>query len=174
MNARLPQVKIEAREVFGAGADIAGLLLDERFDLALAPMTSCPHGFGSRTVRREPLRIALSQADPLARRTRIELATLADRLPRPRRRHRPDGGLRAEARRTGRRQRGLGNLADGHGEALINASLAQQLPRGVALVELARPTAPPSYDAVWLQDEQPRIQRSLAVAAELATEQGWL
>src|SRR5262249_32848449 len=56
-----PQVKVEAREVFGA--DIPELLLAERYDLALAPMTSYPKGFHSRTVRREPLRIALSKTD---------------------------------------------------------------------------------------------------------------
>jgi DNA-binding transcriptional LysR family regulator len=36
----LPQLKIEAREVFGA--DIPELLLAERCDLALAPVTSYP------------------------------------------------------------------------------------------------------------------------------------
>ena len=48
------------------GADISELLLDDRYDLALAPMTVLPKGFRSRTVRREPLRIALSDTDPLA------------------------------------------------------------------------------------------------------------
>src|SRR5262249_59786181 len=73
-----PQVKAEAREVFGA--DIPELLLAERYDLALAPMTSYPAGFHCRTVRREPLRVALSNTDPLARRKRIDLAALAGRL----------------------------------------------------------------------------------------------
>ena len=72
-----PQLKVEAREVFGG--DIPELLLAERYDLALAPMTSYPRGFRRRTVRREPLRVALSESDPLARRKRIALTTLRDR-----------------------------------------------------------------------------------------------
>src|SRR5215813_13577106 len=78
LNQVHPQVKIEAREVFGA--DIPELLLAGRYDFALAPRTSYPAGFHSRTIRREPLRVALSTAEPLARRKRIDLATLADRL----------------------------------------------------------------------------------------------
>jgi hypothetical protein len=67
-----------------------------------------------------------------------------------------------------------GNLARGRGVALINASLAEQLPRGITLVELAHPTATLAYDAVWLQAERPLIQRSLRVAAQLASDAGWL
>src|SRR5262249_27545245 len=75
--AQLPQLKVEAREVFGA--EIAELLLNGRYDLALAPMTGYPKTLHSRTIRRERLRIALSARDPLARRKRLELATLAER-----------------------------------------------------------------------------------------------
>src|SRR5262249_37245302 len=78
LNEVHPQVKVEAREVFGA--DVPELLLAGRYDLALAPMTSYPKGFHSRAVRRERLCIALSKTDPLARRRRIDLAALADRL----------------------------------------------------------------------------------------------
>jgi DNA-binding transcriptional LysR family regulator len=67
-----------------------------------------------------------------------------------------------------------GNLARGRGVALINASLAAQLPRGISLVELAGPTAALTYDAVWHQDERPLIQQSLQAAAQLASEAGWL
>src|SRR5262249_698704 len=41
-----PQIKVDAREVFGA--EIPELLLGDRYDLALAPMTSYPRGFRSR------------------------------------------------------------------------------------------------------------------------------
>jgi len=67
-----------------------------------------------------------------------------------------------------------GNLARGRGVALINTSLAAQLPRGISLVELAGPTAALTYDAVWHQDERPLIQQSLQAAAQLASEAGWL
>jgi DNA-binding transcriptional LysR family regulator len=71
-----PELKVEAREVFGG--DIPELLLAERYDLALAPMTSYPRGVRRRTVRRELLRVAISETDPLAR-NHIALATLRDR-----------------------------------------------------------------------------------------------
>ena len=179
-----PGVKVEAREVFGA--DIPELLLAGRYDLALAPMTSYPRGFRSRTVRREPLRIALSKTDPLARRRRIELAALADRLFEVWPRDMAPGFYdmivgtcrtagfepRLDEQATGNTV--WGNLARGRGVALINASLAEQLPPGVTLVELAHPAATLTFDAVWDQGELPLIHRSLEVAAELAKEAGWL
>ena len=42
-----------------------------------------------------------------------------------------------------------GNIARGRGVGLINASLAEQLPRGVTLVDLAQPTSVLTIDAVW-------------------------
>jgi DNA-binding transcriptional LysR family regulator len=149
-------------------------------------MTSYPAGFHSRTVRREPLRIALAKTDPLARRKRIALATLADRLFEVWPRDMAPGFYdtvvgtcrtagfepRLDEQATGNTV--WGNLSRGRGVALINASLAEQLPRGITLVELAQPTATLTYDAVWLQAERPLIQRSLHVAAQLANEAGWL
>jgi len=179
-----PQVKVEAREVFGA--DIPELLAAERYDLALAPMTSYPSGFRSRTVRREPLRVALSKTDPLARRNRIQLAGLADRLFEVWPRDMAPGfydavigicrtaGFEPQLDEQATGNTVWGNLARGRGVALINASLAEQLPRGITLVELAPPTATLTYDAVWHQGELPLIQRSLEVAAQLAREAGWL
>jgi LysR family transcriptional regulator, benzoate and cis,cis-muconate-responsive activator of ben and cat genes len=67
-----------------------------------------------------------------------------------------------------------GNLARGRGVVLINASLAEQLPPGVTLLELAHPAATLMFDAVWHEGELQLIQRSLEVAAELAKEAGWL
>jgi hypothetical protein len=67
-----------------------------------------------------------------------------------------------------------GNLARGQGVALINASLAEQLPRGITLVPLTQPSATLTYDAVWHQGELPLIQRTLGVAAQLAKDSDWL
>jgi DNA-binding transcriptional LysR family regulator len=179
-----PQVNVEAREVFGA--DIPELLLAERFDLALAPMTSYPDGFHCRTVRREPLRLALSSTDPLARRNRIGLATVADRLFEVWPRDMAPGfydtvvgtcrtaGFEPRLDEQAAGNTVWGNLARGRGVALINASLAEQLPRGISLVELAEPTATLTYVAAWHQDERPLIQRALQAAAQLANEAGWL
>jgi DNA-binding transcriptional LysR family regulator len=179
-----PHVKVGAREVFGA--DIPELLLAERYDLAIAPMTSYPKGFHSRTIRREPLRIALSSTDPLARRKRIELATLADRLFEVWPRDMAPGfydtvvgtcrtaGFEPRLDEQAAGNTVWGNLAHGRGVALINASLAGQLPRGITLVELAESAATLTYEAVWHQGERPLIQRSLDVAAQLGHDAGWL
>jgi DNA-binding transcriptional LysR family regulator len=184
LNEVHPQVKVEAREVFGA--DIPEVLLAERYDLALAPMTSYPKGFHSRTVRREPLRIALSNTHPLARRKRIALATLAGRLFEVWPRDMAPGfydtvvgacrtaGFEPQLDEQATGNTVWGNLARGRGVALINASLAEQLPRGITLVELTQPAATLTYDAVWHQGKPPLIQRSLEVAAQLANQAGWL
>jgi DNA-binding transcriptional LysR family regulator len=66
-----------------------------------------------------------------------------------------------------------GYLAHGRGVALINSSLAEQLPRGVKLVELASPAAMLTYEAVWHRNDLPVIDRVLDVAADLAGELGW-
>ena len=179
-----PQVKVQPREVFGA--DIPELLLGERFDLAIAPMTSYPRGFRSQAVRREPVRIALSDADPLSRRKRLKLTTLADRPfelwpgeMAPGFYDAVIGTCRAagfdptiDEQATGNTV--WGNIARGRGVALINASISQQLPRGIRLVDLEQPAATLTYDAVWHQDELPPIRRALETAAQLADIGHWL
>jgi DNA-binding transcriptional LysR family regulator len=179
-----PQLKVEAREVFGA--DIPELLLGGRCDLALAPMTAYPRGFRTRTVRREALRVALSDTDPLARRKQLELATLATRQfelwPREMAPGFYDavvGACRAAGFEPTLDEHAAGNtvwgnIARGRGVALINASLAEQLPRGVALIALAQPHATLNYDAIWLEPGPPIIERTLEVATQLAKENDWL
>ena len=179
-----PQVKVDAREVFGA--DIPELLLADRYDLAVAPMTSYPKAFHTRTVRREPLRIGLSKSDPLARRKRLDLTALADRAFELWPREMAPGfydtvvgtcrtaGFEPALDEQAAGNTVWGNLARGRGVALINASLGEQLPRGITLVDLAQPTATLAYDAVWQQRELPVIHRTLEVAAQLAKESDWL
>jgi DNA-binding transcriptional LysR family regulator len=179
-----PQVKVESREVFGA--DIPALLLADRYDLALAPMTSFPRGFHSQTVRREPLVVAISRSEPFARRKRLDLAKLADRSFELWPREMAPGfydtvvgtcrtaGFEPKLDEQAAGNTVWGNLARGRGVALINASLAEQLPRGITLVPLAQPTATLTYDAVWHQGELPLIQRTLEIAAQLAKENNWL
>jgi DNA-binding transcriptional LysR family regulator len=179
-----PLVRVEAREVYGA--DIPQLLLDERYDLALAPLTSYPRGFRSRVLRREPVRIAMSKSDPLARRKRLRLAALSDRLfelwPRDMAPGFYDmvvGTCRAAGFEPKLDERAAGNtvwgnLARARGVALINASIAEQLPAGITLVDLAEPTATLAYEAVWHRDDLPVIERSLEVGVALARERHWL
>jgi DNA-binding transcriptional LysR family regulator len=178
-----PQINVEACEVLGA--DIADLLLDGRSDLAVAPRTSYPRGLQSQTVRRETICIAVSSGDPIARRKRIELNTLADRTLELWPRDMAPGfydTVTAACRAAGfephidEQAAGntvWGNLARGRGAALINASLAEQLPAGIALVDLAQPIEL-TYDAVWPRGGRPLIERSLRVVAALAAEAGWL
>jgi DNA-binding transcriptional LysR family regulator len=179
-----PGVKVEAREVFGV--DVVDLLLTERYDLALAPMTSYPRGLSSRPVRREPVRVALSKSDPLARRRRISLSALADRLfevwPRDMAPGFYDtvvGTCRTAGFEPRIDERATGNtvwrdLARGRGVALINASLAEQLPSGIALVDLGEPTATLTYELVWHRGDLAVAQRALQIAGALAEERGWL
>ncbi len=178
-----PQLKVEAREVFGA--DIPELLLAESCDLALAPMTSYPSGFRRRIVRREPLCIALSETDPLAGQSHIELASLRDRRfevwPRE---MAPgfydtvlgacrDAGFEPELDENAAGNTVWGTLARGRGVALINNSLIEQLPRGVTLVELTPPAAMLTYEAVWHRGDLPVVARVLEAAAQLAKERDW-
>jgi hypothetical protein len=65
------------------------------------------------------------------------------------------------------------NLARGRGVALINVSLAEQLPREITLVDLAQPVEL-TYEAVWPRGERPLIDRTLRVAAALAADAGWV
>jgi DNA-binding transcriptional LysR family regulator len=184
LNEAHPEISVEAREVLGA--DVAALLLSERFDLAVAPRTSYPRGFHTRTVRREPLRVALSKTDRLARRKRLDLTALIDRSFEVWPRDMAPGfydlvvgtcqaaGFEPKLDEQAAGNTVWGNLARGRGVALINASLAEQLPRGIALVELAKPTAALTLDAVWCRDDVPLVQRSLEVAAELGRERAWI
>jgi hypothetical protein len=168
------------------GADIPELLLSDRCDLALAPVTSFPKGFHTQTLRREPLVAAVSDTGALARRKRVALSTRACRTfelwPREMAPGFYDtvvGTCRTAGFEPTLDEQAAGNivcgkLASGHGVALINASLQEQLPRGVALVDLVEPGATLTYDAVWHQDEHPLIQRTLELAARLAREAHWL
>jgi DNA-binding transcriptional LysR family regulator len=180
---RYSQLRVEAREVFGG--DIPDLLLAEGCDLAVAPMTSYPRGFHRRIVRRERLCVAVSETDPLTRSKRVDLADLRDRRfevwPRE---MAPgfydtvvgacrDAGFEPRLDENAAGNTVWGYLARGRGVALINNSLAEQLPRGVTLIELAPPHAVLTYEAVWLRADLPAIERVLDVAAQLAEERNW-
>ena len=132
------------------------------------------------------MRVALGKADPLARRRRIDLVALADRLFEVWPRDMAPGfydtvigacrmaGFEPQLDEQAAGNTVWGNLARGRGVALINASLAQQMPPGITLIEFAQPAATLTYDAVWHQGDLPLIQRSLETAAQLAAEAGWL
>src|SRR5215831_20227472 len=180
---RHPQLRVEAREVFGG--DIPDLLLAEGCDLAVAPMTAYPRGFRRRIIRREPLCVALSETDALAGSKRVDLARLRNwRFEVWPREMAPgfydtvvgacrDAGFEPSLDENAAGNTVWGYLARGRGVALINSSLAEQLPRGVTLIGLAPPGAVLTYEAVWQRGDIPAIDRVLDAAAQLADEQNW-
>jgi DNA-binding transcriptional LysR family regulator len=179
------RLRVEPREVFAG--ELCELLLGEAHDLALAPATAYPRGFCKRILRTEPLCVALGDHHPLARRRRIALAALSDQQfeiwPREMAPGFYDavvGACRAAGFEPSLDEHGAGStvwgyIARGRGVGLINASLAEQLPRGVRLVALAPPGATLTVETVWHeQNESPALERALEVAAAAAREQSWI
>ena len=184
LSTSLPHLTIDAREVFGG--DIDDLLASGRHDLALAPTTTYTGGTEQRTIRREPLRVALADDHPLARRHTISLSALSDQQfeiwPRDMAPGFYDtvvGICRAAGFEPSLDERGTGNtvwgyIASGQGVALINSSLINQLPRGVRLVDLADPQPTLAIEAVWLRDDSsPVISRALEAIQKHTTRNNW-
>ena len=184
MGQRQPQLTVRAREIYGA--DVADLLLGGQIDVALAPMTSYPHGLRQRLVRREVLRLAVSDRHPLAGVEQVELATLTGEQfevwPRQMSPGYYDvvvGACRAAGFEPRLDERGAGAtvwgyIARGRGAGLVVSSLYEQLPPGIALVDLAPPRPTLAINAVWSDDvEQPAVDRLLDAATALAAERGW-
>lgn len=181
----LPQLQIEAREVFGG--DIADLLVSGRYDLALAPATDYPRDIAHRAVRRERLQVALGEHHPLAHRDAIELSDLRDQQfeiwPREMAPGFYDtvvGACRTAGFEPSLDERATGNtvwgyIARGRGIALINTSLSKQLPRGITLTHLANPQPTLTTDAVWLhQDDSAALARTLEAVTHHAARHNWL
>jgi DNA-binding transcriptional LysR family regulator len=181
----LPQLKIEAREVFGG--DIPDLLASGRYDLALAPATAYTPDVQHRTIRRETLQVALGENHPLAHHQTVEVSALRDQQfeiwPREMAPGFYDtivGVCRAAGFEPSLDERATGNtvwgyIARGRGVALINSSLSKQLPRGIKLIDLANPLPTLAIDAVWLrQDHSPVVARTLEAAEQYAAQHKWL
>jgi DNA-binding transcriptional LysR family regulator len=184
LSERHPQLKVNAREVYGA--DVAYLLLGGRCDLALAPMTSYPEGLRQRLVRREVLRLAISARHPLAGADQVDLATLKNERFEVWPRHMSPGyydvvigACRAAGFEPSLDERGAGGtvwgyIAQGRGAGLVVSSLVEQLPPGIQLINLAPPRPTLAINAVWSEEiEQPVVGRFLDAAASLAAEHAW-
>ena len=184
LSKRHPQLKVSAREVYGA--DVADLLLDGQCDLALAPMTSYPEGLRQRLVRREVLRLAISARHPLAGTDQVELQALENaRFEVWPRQMSPGyydvvvGACRAAGFEPSLDERGAGAtvwgyIAQGRGAGLVVSSLFEQLPPGIMLIDLAPPRPTLAVNAVWSEEiEQPAVNRFLDAAASLAAKHGW-
>jgi DNA-binding transcriptional LysR family regulator len=184
LSNRHPQLKVSAREVYGG--DVADLLLGGQCDIALAPMTSYPHGLRQRLVRREALQLAISTRHPLAGTDQVELSALKDQRfevwPRQMSPGYYDvvvGACRAAGFEPSLDERGAGGtvwgyIAQGRGAGLVVSSLFEQLPAGITLINLAPPRPTLAVNAVWPEDGgQPAVGRFLDAAAWLAAEHGW-
>lgn len=184
LSKRHPELNVSAREVYGA--DVGDLLLGGRCDLALAPMTSYPQGLRQRLVRREVLRLAVSSRHSLAGTREVELPALKDERfevwPRQMSPGYYDvvvGACRAAGFEPSLDERGAGGtvwgyIAQARGAGLVVSSLFDQLPPGIALVDLAPPRPTLAINAIWSDDaEQPAISRFLDAAASLAAERDW-
>jgi DNA-binding transcriptional LysR family regulator len=181
----VPQLRVDAREIFAD--DVGRLLLAEQCDLALAPATAYPRGLRQQVVRREPLRLAVGEAHRLAGSTRASLSGIhGERLELWPREMAPGfydavmsacraAGLEPQLDEHAAGSTVWGSIAAGRGVGLVVASLSEQLPSGVRLLDLGPPEPPPvSISAVW-RDERPppAVSRFLQVAAQLAAEYGW-
>jgi DNA-binding transcriptional LysR family regulator len=179
-----PLLKVEAREVFGA--DVAALLRDGSRDLALAPLTTYPEDLRQRTVRREVMRIAVGEHHRLAGREQIELSSLRDETLELWPHEMAPGyndAVMAACRTAGFEpridQHGAGStvwsfIAEGRGVGLVVSSLVEQLPSGVALVDVAPPRPMLTVNAVWRRDQElPTIDRFFEAAKGIAKERNW-
>jgi DNA-binding transcriptional LysR family regulator len=185
LRTRHPELRVSAREVYSA--EIVDLLLGGKCDLALMPMSSLPAGFRQRLVRREVLRLAVSDRHPLAGTDQVELSTLKDHqfevFPRQASPGYYDvvvGACRAAGFEPSVNEHSAGSavwchhIARGRGVGLVVSSFLEQLPPGIALVNLAPPRPTLAINAVWSEDgDLPAIDRFLAAAVALAAEQSW-
>ena len=182
---QFPDIKLAAREVFGE--DIEPLLTAGRHELALAPMTTYSRDLDHQPIRREHFRVALGAKHRLSSRRSVDLSELStERFEIWPREMAPGfydavvGACRAAGFEPGLDERAAGNtvwgdIARGRGIALINNSLAESLPRGVTLIELASPKPVLTIEAVWRRHDRPAIvERAVQAAVELGLAQSWL
>jgi DNA-binding transcriptional LysR family regulator len=182
--AEQPELKVRPAETFGG--DIARLLAEERFDLALAPRSERVAGLVHRAIRREPFVVVVGTEHRLARRRRIRLDELRretfELWPRDMAPGYYDAVV-AACRGAGFEpvvdEQAAGNsvwgdIARGRGVGLVVNSLGTQLPSGLTLVPI---DTPPSLtiDLTWAADRtSPHVLRLLAIAERLARDRGWL
>jgi DNA-binding transcriptional LysR family regulator len=180
-----PELRVRPREVFAE--DIVRLLGDERVDVALAPHVGRRPGLDQHAVRVEPFVAAVADDHPLAAEREVRLAALAgqtielwpqamapgyyDAVVAACR----DAGFEPRLDEQAAGSTVWGNIARGRGVGLVVGSLRYQLPRGLALIELAAPAPALAIDLVWPTNRgTPAIRRLVEAAYRAARERGWL
>ena len=185
LGERYPQLKAQAREVFAV--DIPRLLHAGVSDVGIGPATDYPADLRQQLIRLEPWRLAVGDKHPLADRPRLALRDIsAEQVELWPREMTPGyydavmSACRAAGFEPRLDERGAGStvwgyIAQGRGIGLVVASLAEQLPSGVKLIDIAPPVPPPlGVTAVWQPDAMlATVERLLEIATELATEHGW-
>jgi DNA-binding transcriptional LysR family regulator len=185
LDQALPQLKIDAREVFGG--DLIDLLEAERCDIAFAPKSTYPRGIRERPIRHEPFRVAVGEHHPLADRSEIRLSDLHDERfefwPRemaPGYYDAVEEACHAAGFEPDRDDQAAGstvwgNIAHGRGVGLVVSSLIDQVPRGVRLVGLVPPPPLLTITAVWVhRNDHPAVDRIVEITARLANDRGWI
>lgn len=179
-----PQLRVELSEVLAVETEAR--LLDGHQDVVLCPRTTLGPRCVRHPVRSEALVAALSDAHPLALRSRLGLAELRGEVLELWPRELSPGfydtvlgacrgaGLDPEIDHQATGSTVWGAIARGHGFGLVVASLREQLPRGVALVALEDDVAL-SIDAVLAKDcDVPGVRRLVAAASRVGEQRGWL
>lgn len=182
--SRHPDVRIQAREVFGG--DVERLLRDGRHDLALCPTTDLPSEFDGRRVRREPFAAAVSEHSRLAARDTLKVADLADRALELWPREMSPGyfdavisicrsaGFEPTLDENASGSAVWSNIAQDNGVGLVVASLTDQLPRGIALIPLEPPAPALQIDLVWERASSGLlIEQFLEAASEVEAARDW-
>ena len=185
LGERYPQLKVQAREVFAG--DIPRLLHAGLSDVGIGPAADYPADLRQQLIRLEPWRLAVGDKHPLADHPRLALRDIsAEQVELWPREMTPGyfdavmSACRAAGFEPRLDQHGAGStvwgyIAQGRGIGLVVASLAEQLPSGVKLIDIAPPVPPPlGVTAVWQPDSMPAtVERLLETATELAAEHGW-
>jgi DNA-binding transcriptional LysR family regulator len=182
--AAQPELKVLPGETFGA--DIARVLADERFDIALAPRAEQAAGLDRLAIRREPFAVALATGHPLAGRSRLSLDELGaatfELWPREMAPGYYDAvvsacrqaGFEPEIDQQAAGSSVWGNIARGRGIGIVVTSARRQLAAGLTLVPLD-PAPDVTIELVWPADRvSPALRRVLEIAAGVAADHAWL
>ncbi len=182
--AAQPELKVVPGEAFGA--DVARLLGEERYDLALAPRTEQAAGLDHSAIRREAFALAVALDHPLAQRAQVSLAELSAETFEVWPRDMAPGyydAVVAACRYAGfeptidQQAAGntvWGNIARGRGVGVVVSSAARQLASGLTLVPLeSAPTL--TIDLAWPAERMsPALRRVLEIAERVSVEHAWL
>ena len=185
LGERYPELKAQAREVFAE--EIARLLRTDACDVGIGPATDYPADLRQQLIRREVWRLAVGARHRLAASGQVALREVSAEQVELWPREMTPGyydAVMAACRAAGFEprvdQEGAGStvwgyIARGRGIGLVVSSLAEQLPPGVTLIDIAPPAPPPlGVTAVWQPEgTHPAVERFLEAAAELAAERGW-